>query len=296
MKTKIFLTGILGTGLLISTVTAQLPDTDIFLVKMSKDKSGIVFSTPENLTHRKGYDNQPCFSDDGKKLLYVAIYDTTQSDIYSIDLKSRHSVQVTSTPESEYSPTYTMDGNSLTVVRVDQDSGQRAYNLPLISLTNSALIKGTDSIGYFCWLNDTSFAMFILGPSMTLQVLNTRTAQRTLIAGDVGRCLKLSPNKKSLYFVLKSNEKEWYLYSMDISTLKTERLTATLPGSEDYAVLPDGTLLMGSEGKIYSWKPGQTEPWKQLADFSSSLHSFYRIAVSPDGTQLALVAFTGVKP
>ena len=275
---------------------AQLPDTDIFLTGIKKEGGKYTFTTPENITKRNGYDNQPCFSKDGKSILYVSVVDTTQSDIYSVDLQSKKISQLTNTKESEFSPTYSPDGKNLTVVRVDQDSGQRAYLLPENSLTSAQQIKGTDSIGYFCWLNDSLLSMFILGPANTLQVLNIHTGQRTLIASDIGRCLKLAPDKKSLTFVVKANEKEWFIYSMNIQTLKTERLVQTISGNEDFAFLPDNTLLMGSEGKLYSWKAGSDTQWNELADFSSTVHAFYRISVNADGSRLALVAFTGQKP
>lgn len=274
----------------------QLPDTDIFLVGIKKEKDKLIFGTPENITHRKGYDNQPCFGKDGKSVLFVSIIDTTQSDVYSYDLKTKKTAQLTATDVSEYSPTFSPGGKNLTVVRVDKDSGQRAYELPLADIKSPKLIHGTDSIGYFCWLNDSLLAMFILGPSNTLQVLNVHSGIRTLVASDIGRCLKISPDQKSLYFVIKGNEKEWFIYAMNILTLKTERVIQLIEGNEDFAVMPDGTFLLGSAGKLFQWNKNKTENWTEAADLSSTVRSFYRIVVNADGTQLALVAFTGEKP
>ncbi|HRH65929.1 MAG TPA: hypothetical protein PLU53_06505 [Bacteroidia bacterium] len=279
-----------------TTAAAQLPDTDIFLVDLKNENGKISCGIPENLTRRPGYDNQPCFSEDGKSLYYVRVEDTTQSDIYSVNLSTKKSERITNTKESEYSPFFSPNDKSLTVVRVDRDSGQRAYRLPFNSISSATLIPGTDSIGYFCWLNDSLLAMFILGPSNTLQVLNTKTLVRTLIASDVGRCLKLSPDKQEMLFVIKGNETEWFIYSLNVESLKTERMIRTIPGNEDFAILPDKTLLLGSDGKLFSWKAGLPESWTELADFTSTLHSFYRISVNAKGTRLALVAFTGKKP
>ena len=275
---------------------AQLPDTDIFLVGIKQEKGKLVFGSPENITNRKGYDNQPCFSKDGKSVFFVSVIDSSQSDIYSVNTTTKKISQITTTKESEYSPGYSPDGLGLSVVRVDADSGQRLYTLPFASLESANNIIGTDSIGYYNWLNDSLVAMFILGPSNTLQVLNTLSGTRTLIASDIGRCLKLSPDKKSLTFVIKSNEKEWFIYSMDCRTFKLDRIIQTIPGNEDFAFLPDNTLLLGSEGKLFGWKKGVYETWTELADLTSSVHSFYRITVNANGTQLALVAFTGQKP
>ncbi len=275
-------------------VIAQLPETDIFLCTMKNENGKYIFSKPENITDRKGYDNQPYFTPDGKRILYVSISDTSQSDIYSYDFDAKVSIQFTDSKESEYSPAYTSDGKYISVVRVDADSGQRFYKLPLNNPRNPVLVKNTDSIGYACWLTDTSLAMFILGPAHTLQVLNTKSSQRKLIASDIGRCMKLSPDGSKMYFVLKSNPAEWYIYSMNCRDYKMSRVIITPPRCEDFAVLPDGSILIGQEGKLFLTKDFSN--WIMVANFSSDMQDFYRIAVNKDGTRLALVAFSGKKP
>ncbi len=276
------------------SVMAQLPDTDIYLSSITKTDSGYTFSVPQNITDREGYDNQPYFTPDGKRILYVSVEDSTQSDIYAYDLQAKVSIQLTNTPESEYSPAYSTDRKFLSAVRVDADSGQRFYYMPLSDIRKSAIIYNSDSIGYGCLLNDTSLAMFILGRSNTLQLLNMKNGQRKLIASDIGRCMKLSPDNSEMYFVIKGNPAEWFIYSMDIKKNSLRRIVQTLPGCEDFAILPDGTILMGKEGKLY-FSANRSE-WKMLADFTSSLPDFYRIAVNPDATLLALVVFKGKKP
>ncbi len=279
-----------------SQTRAQLPDTDIFLADIKNDHGRISFGNPVNITNRKGYDNQPCFTPDSKSILFVAVPDTTQADIYKYDLQSKKITQLTNTKESEYSPNYSPDGKNISVVRVDSDAGQRFYNLPLNKIENAQLVKGTDAIGYYLWLNDSSLAMFILGDAMTLQVLNIRTHEQNLIASDIGRCLKLSPDKKSLLFVIKQNKTEWSIFKMDIVSHVMSMVIATLKDNEDFAVMKDGTFLMGSEGKLYQYKQGEDNEWKMIADFSSTLKYFYRIAISPKGDRIALVAYSGTKP
>jgi Tol biopolymer transport system component len=281
--------------LLCNQVFAQLPETDIFLADIKNEKGSLSFSTPVNITKRKGYDNQPYFTPDGKSILFVALQDTIQSDIYKYDIASKKISQLTNTAESEYSPTLLPDGKSISVVRVDKDNGQRFYTIALNDVVHAKVVKGTDSIGYYCWLNDTSLAMFILGDAMTLQVLNVKTSERKLIASDIGRCMKLSIDKKSMYFVLKQNSSEWSIFSLDIATHSMSKIVSTLPGSEDYAVMPDGSLLMGSDGKLFQYTPGEKD-WKQVADFSASVGNFYRVMVNAKGDKVALVGFTGAKP
>jgi Tol biopolymer transport system component len=274
---------------------AQLPETDIFIADIKNDNGKLSFSTPLNITKRKGYDNQPYFMPDGKSVLFVALKDTTQSDIYKYDLASKKLTQLTHSPESEYSPNLTPDGKSLSVVRVDKDQGQRFYTIPLNDVAHPKVVKGSDAVGYYCWLNDSLIAMFILGDAMTLQILDAKTAERKLVASDIGRCMKLTPDKKNLYFVLKQNENEWAIFNLDIATQSMTKVVSTLKGSEDYAIMPDGSLLMGSEGKLYQYKAGDKE-WMQVGDFSASVGNFYRITLNAKGDRIALVGFTGAKP
>ncbi len=285
---------LITTFLLTEYAFAQLPETDIFLCSVKKENGAYVFSKPENITDRKGYDNQPNFTPDGKRIFYVSVSDTSQSDIFYYDLEAKVSVQFTDTKESEYSPAYTKDGKFLSVVRVDEDSGQRFYKIPLNNPRGASVVNNTDSIGYACWLNESLLAMFILGPANTLQILDTRTSRRKLIASDIGRCMKLSPDGEKMYFVLKSNPAEWFIYSMNCKDYKLTREIPTPPHCEDFAILPDGSLIMGQEGKLFLSQ--QNAGWEMVANFSSEMQDFYRISVSPDGTRLALVAYSGKKP
>ena len=85
------------------------------------------------------------------------------------------------------------------MVRVDLDSSQRFYRLPTAIMTfpYPVLEPGT-GIGYYCWMNDSMLAMFILGPANTL--LLARTHQRTLIASDMGRLHAHESDRSELYF------------------------------------------------------------------------------------------------
>ena len=276
--------------------SGQLPETDIFISDITSVNGKLVFSQPVNITKRKGYDNQPYFMPDGKSLMYVAWTDTIQSDIYQFEFDSKKTSRITSTLESEYSPALSPDEKNLCVVRVDRDKGQRFYTMPVSASSEAKALTGTDSIGYYCWLDDHTLAMFILGNAMTLQSLDIRTGTRSLIASDVGRCLKRSPDGKKLYFVIKQNENEWSVFSYDKESKTINKVVATLPKSEDFTILPDGSFLMGSKGKLYRFVQQDGEGWTELADFSAALGDFYRVSINVKGDKLAMVAFTGDKP
>lgn len=281
---------------------AQLPDTEIYLADFSSAVGKIKISNPVNITKRKGYDNQPTFSPDGKKIFFVSVIDTTQSDIYAYDLLTKKTSQVTATKESEYSPSILQDGKNMTVVRVDADSGQRFYNVPLNQKLKPTFIPGTDSIGYYCKIGDQRYAMFLVGTANTLQILNLADTSRKLIASDIGRSLKLSPDKKFLYYILKSNEREWKILKLNLDTnncgllpkyplrcYPSEFVIETLSGSEDLIVLPNGTLLMGKGSKIFSFTPGKDDYWKEVADLGKTFTKISRMALNAQGTKIVFV-------
>jgi Tol biopolymer transport system component len=296
MKIKILLcTTCLLCSLVINAI-AQLPDTDIYVADISKVDGQWTFGEAENITHRIGYDNQPGFSPDNERLLYVRVADSLQSDVYEYTFSSKSTERVTDTDESEYSPTYTPDGSQISVVRVDRDSAQRFYLLNSVSPAEVELVTGSDSIGYYCRLNDTLLAMFLVGENFSLQLLNLNTHSKTFIAYNIGRCLKLSADKQSLMFVDKSDSSNWMITSLLIRNLKMKPLIKVIPGNEDFSALPDGSLLMGSEGKLYIWRENSKNGWKLVKDYEKSIGPFYRITVNDNGTKIAFVAYAGKKP
>src|SRR6185503_5120037 len=105
--------------------------TDIYLASLSTRQGRLVVGAPVNVTRRPGYDNQPTFTRDGQALLYTVIASDGQADIYRYDLRTKTSRRVTSTPESEYSPTVYSDGTRFSVVRVEADSTQRLWSFQL---------------------------------------------------------------------------------------------------------------------------------------------------------------------
>ena len=69
-------------------------------------------------------------------------------------------------------------------------------------------------------------------------------------------------------------------------------LTAPVPGARQVqlAWTPDGTLLMAYNGWLHAWKPGETA-WRAVAELEKlGLKGVTRLAVSPKGDRLAIVA------
>lgn len=292
MKKKLTLVHLLL--VLIKLTSAQLPDTDIFLISV-EDIINNKELIPENITNRKGYDNHPWFSDDGNKLYYVAADSSGQTDIFELDLVTNMRSTVAKTKESEFSP-MPFDHAQLFTVRIDLDTAQRAYRYNLIS-KDFTFIKGTNDIGYANIINDSLIAAFILGEKMTLQLINIVNGERKLIASDVGRCIRFEPKSKKIFFVIKQNADEWSIFSYHLDNQILKKVVPALSNSEDFEILNDSTLLMGFQGKIFSVNTNETNNgWRIIADLSNALGDFYRLVLDKQKTKLALVGYTGIKP
>lgn len=273
---------------------SQLPDCDIWLLDIKDNTGQVSFHNPVNITSRKGYDNQPAFSPDGNYILYSSQRDSGgQTDIYKYDLQTKQIAPFTKTPTSEYSPTFMPDGNNLpggskiSVVMVEKDSAQRLWQFPLAGGEPSCSMKKVDSIGYHCWVNKDTVALFILTkPAFSLQIANIHSQKTFLIADSIGRCMKMRDG--NLWHTTKAGH-FWNVYEYSIKS-KTPYIKGMIE-SEDFLLRGKYEIWSLSDNSIVSGymnsKAGATEI-VNLETFGITKPA--RITMSPDGKKLAVVS------
>lgn len=280
------------------TPAAAPPASDIFIVDITKHhdfKSGadeLKFGTPKKITDFVGYNNQPFFMPDGKSILYTSNRNK-QTDIYRYDIQTSATTQVTNTPESEYSPTLMPDGKHISVVRVEADGKtQRLWKFPLAGGDASLIIEDIKGVGYHLWIDDHKLALFIVGGSGKpnyLEIYDLRTHKSEFVVENPGRVMRRIPNQNKFSFVHKVSNDHWEIKAFDLRTRTSSSLIQTLTGSEDYAWLPDGRLLMGKDAKLFVVRP-LSGNWSQVEDFTvPGLSGISRLALSPKGDRLAMV-------
>jgi hypothetical protein len=267
------------------------PDTDIFLVDLTYKNQSIQVSKPINITQRKGYDNQPSFTPDGKSILYTSMRADGQTDIYRFNLESTVTTQLTQTPEGEYSPTVTPDPAYFSVIRVESDKTQRLWKFPMSGVGEPTLVlENVKPVGYHCWLTPDSLALLILGTPNSLQLARVSTGDTARIEGSIGRSLHKILGKNALSFVHKRTPIDWEIKQLDLQTNLITVIAPTLPGSVDFVWTPDGLLLMAQGAVLYVFNPKTDLRWTQLADFSSAgINHLTRLAIDAEGKKLALV-------
>lgn len=247
---------------------------------------------PANVTRRDGYDNQPAFALDSRSLFFTSNRGDGQADIHRFDFGTGLTTPVRKTAlESEYSAMPTRDGNAITVIRVEADSTQRVWHLPLNDEASSVRFADIKPVGYFAQADDSTWALFVLGSPATLQIAHIGRAGAAVVARNIGRSLHRIPGSTRVSYVQKgASGAPWYVMAYNPNTRTTDTLARTLPGSEDMAWIDSTTMIGGQGSTLFTWRRGDAE-WKPVADFAfANISGITRLALSPNGQWLAMVA------
>lgn len=263
---------------------APPPGTDIWLARLTA--TGI--EQPINITSRAGYDNQPSFTADGKGILFTRS-NGKQTDIYVYDFTSRSSAptQITNTPESEYSPTVTPDGQGISVIRVEADGTQRLWRFTRDGRDPRVVLRDVKPVGYHAWGPDGQLALFVLGNPNTLQIADSRTGRSRIVTQRIGRSIHRIPGRDTIS-VLHTEGEARTIKELNLKTRTLKPLVRAVGSADgDYAWTPDGAILMSDGKSLMRWNGSD---WTAFADLvARGLSGVSRMAVSPDGKWLALV-------
>lgn len=269
----------------------KLPVTQLYQFKLTSSASGLY--TVDNarwLTqfNQTGYNNQPTFINDNE--LYITVqyaWDTTQTDIYSLNLATNVLTQITNTPESEYSAKPIPNTSEFSVVRVDAtaEKKQRLWRYPLNrSNMGKEVFRFQDDIGYYHWISGSRVVLFIVDkPNNRLAITDVGTESAVRFDFVPGRTFATLPNG-NIACVEKSNDLEWYIRSLNPTTNNSEYIVKTQPDSEDFVVTDNGTLLMGKGGYLYQFRPTIDKDWVQIANLRSfGVKKIERMALNSKG-------------
>lgn len=277
---------------------APPPSTDIYLVPLSAGLASMKNAKPAPVSTAAGYDNQPHFMPDGgRRILFSANHDGKQTDILEFDRSSRRVTQLTRTAENENSPTPLPDGvgepGGFSVVRTEMDKTQRLWRFNRQGTNPQLILADIKLVGYHAWVDADRVALFVLGQPNSLQLASVRTGKGEVVARDIGRSLHRIPGTLLISFVHREQSGEFWIKQIDVDSKKIDRLTPVVEGStdRDMAWMPDGkTILMSGGSKVYSWTRGAAG-WTEMFDAAAhNLGAVSRIAVSPKGDGVAIVA------
>ncbi|MFN0016416.1 MAG: hypothetical protein ACKVU2_17885 [Saprospiraceae bacterium] len=272
-------------------ISQKLEHFDVALFAMNRKPDSLWHPfAPRFLTafNPTGYNNQPHFVTPHELYMTVQLpADTTQTDIYALNVLLGTTARVTATTTAEYSPTILPGGKRFSVVRVETNGDQRLWSFPLDRSDNGQpVLPAITNVGYHCWMRDTLLALFLVGKNdqpHALAIIGTGQQQLQRVASSIGRALHRLSNGR-LAFVQKATEQTWYIKTYDPVSKATDILVKTPPGVEDFAVMPDGALLTSSGSKLLQFDPRHQSEWVEIADLSVyNIRKITRIAVSSDG-------------
>ncbi len=276
----------------------SLPRTQVHCFDVEKFGDQITLKNPKYLTtfNQYGYNNQPFWMNNNE--LYLSVMtriDTFQTDIYSLSFLNNSLTRITATPESEYSPTLMPDRKHFSCVRVDanRSATQRLWSYP-IDRTDAGreILPLHQSIGYHFWLTEKKLALFVINGTVNyLKLVNVDDQSAIQLTQGIGRSFGKLPDGR-LAFIQKATKETWYIRALDPITNNMTTVIATLPNSEDFVLMPDGTFLMGHQGKLYAYRFGEPQAeWHEIADLSTlGINSIRRMAINRDLDRIAIVS------
>ncbi len=270
------------------SIASAAPGTDIYLAALERTQAGALqVGAPTNVTRRSGYDNQPSFVREGRALLYTSVRDA-QTEVVRHSIDGDSTTRITTTAVSEYSPTPRPDGQ-MTLVRVEEDGRQRLWTYSGQGTPEAPVFSELAAVGYHAWANDEQVLLFVLGDPPTLQRTNVETSVRDTVATRIGRSLQPVPGQPAVSYVEVATDSTTTLHTINVETGAVQQIGNT-PGrgrGVDHAWTPDGTLLMADSTFLYA-RSRDANRWTRVGNLAPLEPS--RLAVSPDGGTLALVA------
>ncbi|MFD0797485.1 nuclear transport factor 2 family protein [Maribacter chungangensis] len=244
---------------------------------------------PLNISNNEGYDNQPSFLDNDN-ILYASTRNN-QTDIAVYNISTGKKTWISDTPGgSEYSPLKIPGKAAVSAIRLDSDGLQRLYEYDLQTGEFNELIKDL-KVGYHVWYNDHIIVCTVLVANrMDLVVVDLKKGANTTVAQYVGRSLHKIPNTNLVSYISKA-DKTFKIKSLDPIKGTIKKLNAIWNGRDDIAWLSPHTILATNDKAIVQVPADTTGIWHVFHQpDASELYKMSRMAISPDGKKLAVVA------
>jgi hypothetical protein len=284
MKFKILLFLIV---LLNQTGFAQ-PATEVYLLDFKKNGTSFSIdpnSKGVNISNNEGYDNQPSFIEKLNSVAYVSSRNKKPTDVFLYNLQTAKTKQFTNNSQAEYSPKTTPDGKFISVVK---DVDQNLTQISLDGLVTEKLYTSKDSIGYYCWLNQSEIAAFTLSkPKVTLKLINIKNKTEKYLTDSIGR--SLYKYRDGIVICQKLKKASWVSF-IDKKGAITQLIQ--LPkDTEDFYLTNDGWLFSSNESSlIYCNITFKNKGWQELANLKAKgISKIFRLAVNQDKNKLVFV-------
>jgi hypothetical protein len=276
---------ILGNALL---CLAQ-PGTEIFLFDVKTKNGKMTLSNPRNITNHRGYDNQPSFHPEKPIIYFASADDDGRTDIVQYNYKTNKRNVITKTHEREYSPRVTADKKFISCI-LQRDSGAQDLVKYPISGGEPQLLIADEIVGYHAWIDISNVVVFILPQPFKLLDVDLVKKTKAVIAENTGRSLHKIPQENAISYTRKIGDNHFSILRYNPADKTSSVICSDLMNSAgDMCWTPDGKILATRGDKIIMFDQLENN-WDEIKfDSENKSYLFTRIAVSPDGKNLAVV-------
>jgi hypothetical protein len=265
------------------------PATEVYLLDIKKDGNSFSIvpnSKAVNISNNIGYDNQPSFIEKLNAVAYVSSRNKKSTDVYLYHLGTAKTQQFTNNSQAEYSPKSTPDGKFISVVK---DTDQNLTQISLDGLVTEKLYTSKDSIGYYCWLNQSEIAAFTLSkPKVTLKLINIKNKTEKYLTDSIGRSLY---KYRDGIVICQKLKKANYVSFIDKKGV-INQLIELPKNTEDFYLTTDGWLFSSNESSlIYCNIKSKNKAWQELANLAGmGISKIFRMSVNQDMNKLVFVS------
>ncbi len=273
-----------------SLFTFAQENTEVYVFDIAPAYEGLQLLNARNISNNEGYDNQPSFISNEK--LVFAGNNNGQTDISEYDLTSKLQKWVNQKTEGgEYSPQKFPSNEDLAAVRLDKDGLQWLYRYSPATGMSSEIIKDLQ-VAYFAFYNDKKMLATVLdGNKMDLVLIDVASKTADTLFYNAGRSLQKVPKTNTMSYTLVNDEGNLDLYLLDMNSNENFFVTQLPIGIQDYVWINDTQILVGSGSSLFMYDTLGEPEWNKVASLSDyGIKNISRMAISPDGRKLALVA------
>lgn len=263
--------------------------TEVYLLDIKKDGNSFSIAPNSklvNISNNEGYDNQPSFIENINAVAYVSSRNKKPTDVFLYDLTTAKTQQLTNNSQAEYSPKISLDGKFISVVK---DVDQNLTRISLDGLVTEKLYTSKDSIGYYCWLNQSEIAAFTLSkPKVTLKLIHIKNKTEKYLTDSIGRSLFKYRNGIAICQKLKKANYVSFIDKKDA----IKQLIELPNNTEDFYLTNNGWLFSSNESSlVYCNLQSETKTWNELANLAAmGISKIFRLAVNQDKTKLVFVS------
>ena len=275
------------TGLMAQT------NPDVYLCDIESSETKFTLSNFQNISNDEGYDSQPSFKNN-ETILFAGNRDG-QTDIaqYHIPIKAKAWCNFP-TSGGEYSPQVFNNSTDVTAVRLDTNGLQRLYRYPTASNSSggSGLLIDNLQVAYYASYKDEIIVASVLSAgNLDLVVANLQNKKIDTLVKKSGRSIHKIPNKEAISYTALNDDKNYEVYQLDIKDFESYFVCELPVGIQDHIWLDDFRLLLGSGSRLYLFDLFGNQEWEEVANLEKyKIDNISRLALSPDGKKLALVA------